>query len=46
MKILGISAHYHDAAAALVIDGVPCVCGSGRTTVPTQERRELPLSRD
>jgi len=25
MKILGISAHYHDAAAALVIDGVP-VC--------------------
>src|SRR6184192_2440586 len=25
MKILGISAHYHDAAAALVIDGTP-VC--------------------
>ena len=25
MKILGISAHYHDSAAALVIDGVP-VC--------------------
>src|SRR5437764_7936390 len=25
MKILGISAHYHDAAAALVVDGVP-VC--------------------
>lgn len=25
MKILGISAHYHDAAAAVVIDGVP-VC--------------------
>src|SRR4029434_9919283 len=25
MKILGISGHYHDAAAALVIDGVP-VC--------------------
>ena len=23
VKILGISAHYHDAAAALVIDGVP-----------------------
>ena len=23
MKILGVSAHYHDAAAALVIDGVP-----------------------
>jgi carbamoyltransferase len=23
MKILGISAHYHDAAAALVIDGLP-----------------------
>src|SRR5438132_1143841 len=23
MKILGISAHYHDAAAALIIDGVP-----------------------
>ena len=23
MKILGISAHYHDSAAALVIDGVP-----------------------
>jgi len=23
MKILGISAHYHDAAAALVIDGMP-----------------------
>jgi carbamoyltransferase len=25
MKIMGISAHYHDAAAALVVDGVP-VC--------------------
>jgi carbamoyltransferase len=25
MKVLGISAHYHDSAAALVIDGVP-VC--------------------
>jgi carbamoyltransferase len=23
VKILGISAHYHDSAAALVIDGVP-----------------------
>jgi len=23
MKILGLSAHYHDAAAALVVDGVP-----------------------
>ena len=23
MKILGISAHYHDAAAALVVDGLP-----------------------
>ena len=23
MKILGISAHYHDAAAALLVDGVP-----------------------
>src|SRR4051794_18212954 len=23
MRILGISAHYHDAAAALLIDGVP-----------------------
>ena len=23
MKILGISAHYHDSAAALVIDGLP-----------------------
>ena len=25
MKILGISAHYHDSAAALVVDGIP-VC--------------------
>src|SRR5947207_15777510 len=25
MKILGLSAHYHDSAAALVVDGVP-VC--------------------
>src|SRR5580698_9838660 len=23
MKILGISAHYHDSAAALVVDGLP-----------------------
>jgi len=23
MKILGISAHYHDAAAALLVDGLP-----------------------
>ena len=27
MKILGISAHYHDSAAALVVDGVP-VCAA------------------
>src|SRR5438270_5893639 len=26
MKILGISAHYHDSAAALLIDGVPVAC--------------------
>jgi hypothetical protein len=26
MKILGISAHYHDAAAALVVDGLPVCC--------------------
>src|SRR5207253_8741319 len=25
MKILGISAHYHDSAAAMIIDGIP-VC--------------------
>src|SRR5471032_567685 len=25
MKILGVSAHYHDSAAALVVDGIP-VC--------------------
>ena len=25
MKILGISAHYHDSAAALLVDGIP-VC--------------------
>ncbi len=25
MNILGISAHYHDSAAALVVDGIP-VC--------------------
>ena len=25
MKILGLSAHYHDSAAALLVDGVP-VC--------------------
>ena len=25
MRILGISAHYHDSAAALMVDGVP-VC--------------------
>ena len=23
MKILGVSAHYHDSAAALIVDGVP-----------------------
>ena len=23
MKILGLSAHYHDAAAALIVDGLP-----------------------
>src|SRR5262249_24716732 len=23
MKILGISAHYHDSAAALLVDGIP-----------------------
>ncbi len=26
MKILGISCHYHDAAAALVVDGTPVAC--------------------
>src|SRR5436309_4792674 len=31
MKILGISAHYHDAAAALVVDGLPvCAVQEGR----------------
>ena len=23
MRILGISAHYHDSAAALLVDGIP-----------------------
>ena len=38
MKILGISAHYHDSAAALVVDGVPVApcrksaCRGARTT--------------
>src|SRR3954451_1861879 len=27
MKILGVSAHYHDAAAALVVDGLPVAAG-------------------
>jgi len=26
MKILGISAHYHDSAAALLVDGLPVAC--------------------
>jgi len=30
MNILGISAHYHDSAAALVVDGVP-VCAIQRS---------------
>jgi predicted NodU family carbamoyl transferase len=28
MNILGISAHYHDSAAALVCDGVPVAAES------------------
>ena len=38
MKILGISAHYHDSAAALLVDGVPVApcrksgCRAARTT--------------
>ncbi len=55
MKILGISAHYHDSAAALVIDGVP-VCavqeerlsrrkGQGRRIFPVVGDPMVPRSR-
>ena len=46
MKILGISAHYHDAAAALV-DGRPAGGrGPGGAALAAQERRGLSHGRD
>ena len=52
MKILGISAHYHDSAAALVVDGVPvCAVQEERLSrrkndaaFPTRRHRMVPGS--
>ena len=53
MKILGISAHYHDSAAALVVDGVPvCAVQEERLSrrkndaaFPLERHRMVPGSR-
>jgi carbamoyltransferase len=43
MKILGISAHYHDAAAALVIDGVPVAAVQEERISRKKNDAEFPL---
>ena len=45
MAILGISAHYHDAAAALVVDGAPGVRRAGGAPLAAQERRRVSARR-
>ena len=44
MKILGISAHYHDAAAALVIDGVPVAAVQEERLSRRKNDASFPLS--
>jgi carbamoyltransferase len=44
MKILGISAHYHDSAAALVIDGVPFCAVQEERLSRTKGDAAFPLS--
>src|SRR4051812_10611787 len=43
MKILGISAHYHDSAAALVIDGVPVAAVQEERLSRRKNDAEFPL---
>jgi carbamoyltransferase len=44
MKILGISAHYHDAAAALVVDGVPVAAVQEERLSRRKHDASFPLS--
>ena len=45
MKILGISAHYHDSAAALIVDGVPvCAVQEERLSRRKNDGRKWPSS--
>src|SRR5713226_8254351 len=44
MKILGISAHYHDSAAALLIDGVPVCAVQEERLSRTKGDASFPLS--
>ncbi len=46
MRILGISAFYHDSAAALVEDGAHRRGGAGGALHPQEARRRLPAPRD
>jgi carbamoyltransferase len=43
MKILGISAHYHDSAAALVVDGVPVAAVQEERLSRTKNDAAFPL---
>jgi carbamoyltransferase len=44
MRILGISAHYHDAAAALLIDGVPVAAVQEERLSRRKNDAEFPLA--
>jgi carbamoyltransferase len=44
MKILGISAHYHDSAAALVVDGVPVAAVQEERLSRTKNDAAFPLA--
>src|SRR5262249_31255737 len=44
MKILGISAHYHDAAAALLVDGVPVAAVQEERLSRRKHDASFPLS--
>ena len=45
MKILGISAHYHDAAAALLVDGVPVAAVQEERLSRRKNDAAFPLAR-
>src|SRR5205807_1024018 len=44
MRILGLSAHYHDSAAALLVDGVPVACAQEERFSRRKNDESFPLA--